>query len=73
MSNDNIYIQAYYKGGMTGFEVIPGEDQYTVARNGEIIAVLKQSPNWNQVSGDKLPDDVLESIIQEIEKPLGHA
>jgi hypothetical protein len=73
MSNNNIYIQAYYKGGMTGFEVIPGDDQYTVARDGEIIAVLRQSPDWHQISGDKLPDDVLESIIQQIEKPQSQA
>jgi hypothetical protein len=73
MSNNNIYVQAYYKGGMTGFEVIPGQDQYTVARDGEIIAVLRRGPEWHQISGEKLPEDVFESIIQEIEKPQSQA
>ncbi len=73
MSDVNIYVQAYYNGGMTGFEIIPNGDYFEVARDGGIIATLKRIPTWHQVSGDRLPDEVIESMAQQIEKPTRQA
>jgi hypothetical protein len=69
MSNNSFYIQAYYNGGLTGFEVIPNDGAFNIARNGEIIATLQRNPTWQQTAGEPLPDDVLQSIYQQIEKP----
>lgn len=69
MSNSSFYVQAYYNGGMTGFEIIPHDDYFEVARDGKIIATLRHSGNWQQVSGDRLPDDALQSIYQQIDQP----
>jgi hypothetical protein len=74
MSDGTTYIQAYFKGGMTGFEVIPTvNNEYQLARNGAIIATVRHDKTWQQLSGDKLPDDVLESIGLQIEKPESQA
>ncbi|MDB4925783.1 hypothetical protein [Mucilaginibacter sp.] len=73
MSNNNLYVQAFYNGGMTGFEIIPRGDHFDVARNGEIIAALQHGQTWQQISGKRLPDEVLQSIYQQIEKPESQA
>lgn len=68
-----MYVQAYYKGGMQGFEIIPRDNYYEVAKNGEIIARLQHNKTWQQISGEQLPDDVLQSIYQQIERPESQA
>lgn len=73
MSDNSFYVQAYYNGGMTGFEIIPRGDYFDIARNGEIIATLQRSQTWQQIAGEQLPDDVLQSIYQQIEKPESQA
>ncbi|HEY9535663.1 MAG TPA: hypothetical protein VIQ77_14070 [Mucilaginibacter sp.] len=73
MNNGNLYVQAYYQGGMTGFEVLCSDDIYQVARDGRIIATLRHDTQWHQLSGDPLPDDVIESIGMQIEKPESQA
>jgi hypothetical protein len=45
MNNGNLYVQAYYQGGMTGFEVLCSDDIYQVARDGRVIATLSMIPN----------------------------
>lgn len=69
MNNGNLYVQAYYQGGMTGFEVLCGDGIYRIARDGGIIATLKHDIKWYQVSGDPLPAEVVQSIGMQIEKP----
>ncbi|MDB5115652.1 MAG: hypothetical protein JWQ79_1144 [Mucilaginibacter sp.] len=70
MNNDVFYIEAYYNGGMTGFEIIPRDAHFKIAKNGHIIAVIKNNNDgWQQISGDKLPDEVLQSIYQQIDRP----
>lgn len=73
MDNNSFYVQAYYNGGLTGFEIIPRDDDFLVANNGDIIAILHHGENWQQVSGKRLPDDVLQSLYQQIEKPKSQA
>ncbi|MDB5158503.1 MAG: hypothetical protein JWR50_3210 [Mucilaginibacter sp.] len=73
MSDNSMYVQAYYKGGMTGFEVIANSNEYKIARNGEIIATLRHDNTWQQISGEKLSEEVIESIAMQIEKPQSQA
>jgi len=73
MDNGNLYIQAYYQGGMTGFEVLCSEGVYRVARDGRIIATLQRDAQWRQLSGDPLPEEVIESIGMQIDKPESQA
>lgn len=69
MNNGNIYVQAYYRGGMTGFEVLCSDDIYQVFIDGHVIATLRHNNKWYQESGDPLPDEVIESIGMQIDKP----
>jgi hypothetical protein len=70
MSEDHVfYVQAFYDGGMTGFEIIPNGDIYNIARDGKIIASIQHHHNnWQQLSGKQFAKEVLESICQEIEQ-----
>jgi len=67
ITNNSFYVQVYFNGGMNGLEVIPQNNQFAIAYDGRIIAQIEHADGWRQVSGDKLPDDVLTSIYQEIE------
>lgn len=73
MNNDGIYVQAYYRGGMTGFEVLCRDDIYSVFISGHEIATLIRENKWKQVSGDPLPDEVVESIGMQIDIPQSQA
>jgi hypothetical protein len=73
MNNGNIYVQAYYRGGMTGFEVLCSDDIYKVFIDGHEIATLVRENKWKQVSGDPLPDEVVESIGMQIDRPQSQA
>jgi hypothetical protein len=65
-----LYVQAYINGGMTAFEVIQHGDFFEIAHDGKIVATMKHQNGWQQVSGDRLPEEVIESIGQQIHKPL---
>jgi len=67
-NNHRFYVQAFYHGGMNSFEVIPVSDRYEIATDGKIIAELFKSDKWSQISGQELPQEVLESICQQIEE-----
>jgi hypothetical protein len=67
----NFYVQAFYKGGMNSFEVIPDGNMYRIASDGKIIAELQNAGEWSQISGEQLPDEVLESIYMEIDEKKG--
>jgi len=73
MNNGNLYVQAYYRGGMTGFEVLCSDDIYRLYIDGHQIATLTHDNQWRQTSGDPLPDEVIESIGLQIEKPQSQA
>jgi hypothetical protein len=64
---DTLYIQAFYNGGMNGFEIVPHGKSYSVAYDGKIIANIQHNEVWEQVSGETLPDDVLTTLYQGIE------
>ena len=62
------YVQAFYHGGMTSFEIIPDGRHYCIAADGKIIAELRHDNDWEQISGEQLPKEVLESIYQQIDQ-----
>ncbi len=62
------YVQAFYHGGMTSFEIIPDGKHYCIAADGKIIAELRYNNGWQQISGAQLPKEVLESIYLQIEQ-----
>lgn len=64
---DSFYVQAFYKGGMNSFEVIPIEDYFVIAFDGEFIAKIQHNEDWVQTSGDPLDQDVFVTIKQAIE------
>jgi hypothetical protein len=61
------YVQAFYHGGMNSFEVKAHEGSYSIAYDGQVIAVLEHHEQWEQVSGDPLEEDVFVSVKQAIE------
>lgn len=69
MDNGTIYVQAYYRGGMTSFEVLCNNGIYRLFIDGHQIATLQKDGKWHQVDGNELPDEVIESIGIEIDKP----
>lgn len=73
MNNGNLYVQAYYRGGMTGFEVLCGDGIYQVFIDGHRIATLNRDNKWRQISGDPLPEEVVESIGLQIDRPQSQA
>lgn len=73
MNNGNLYVQAYYRGGMTGFEVLCSDDIYQVFIDSNRIATLSRGDKWHQTSGDPLPDEVVESIGLQIDRPQSQA
>jgi hypothetical protein len=60
-------VQAFYKGGMNSFEVIPIENYFVIAFNGKFIAKIEHNDDWVQTSGDPLDADVFVTIKQAIE------
>jgi hypothetical protein len=64
---DTFYVQAFYQGGMNSFGVTPGQNIFSVAYDGKVIAELRHNQEWQQVSGEPLEDDVFVSIKQAIE------
>jgi hypothetical protein len=63
----SFYVQAFYKGGMNSFEVIPIEGYFVIAFDGEFIAKIQHNEEWVQTSGDPLNEDVFVTIKQAIE------
>lgn len=70
--NGGFYVQAFYKGGMNSFEIIPEKGHYNVVYNGEVIAQIQFNDQWKQISGEPLPKDTLTSILQEIQGKQKH-
>ena len=70
MTNEGrvFYVQAFYHGGMTNLEIIPDAGHFCVASDGKIIAELHCNTVWEQISGVPLPQEVLESIYQQMEQ-----
>jgi hypothetical protein len=66
-SESNFYVQAFYRGGMNSFEVIPNEGHFGVAYDGKLIAELQHNEAWEQTSGENLDEDVFATIVQAIE------
>jgi hypothetical protein len=60
-------VQAFYKGGMNSFEVIPIENYFVTAFNGKFITKIEHNDDWVQTSGDPLDADVFVTIKQAIE------
>jgi hypothetical protein len=67
MESDSFYVQAFYKGGMNSFEVIPIENYFVIAFGGEFIAKIQHNEDWEQTSGEPLDEDVFITIKQAIE------
>lgn len=67
MSDNSFYVQAYFNGGMNSLEVIPQGHRFAIAYDGRVIAEVERNPDWQQVTGNILPDEVLTSIFQEID------
>jgi hypothetical protein len=63
----SFYVHAFYHGGMKSFEVTPDKYGYSVAYDGQVIAVFQRNEGWVQVSGEKLDEDVFVSVEQAIE------
>jgi hypothetical protein len=66
--NESFYVQAFYKGGMNSFEVIPIENYFVIAFGGQFIAKIEHNEEWEQTSGDPLDEDVFVTIKQAIEE-----
>lgn len=66
-TNESFYVQAYYHGGLTSFEVTPTGHSYLIAYDGQLIAELQHNEDWMQISGKPLDEDVFVSIKQSIE------
>jgi hypothetical protein len=41
-------VQAFYKGGMNNFEVIPIENYFVIAFNGKFITKIEHNDDWVQ-------------------------
>lgn len=63
----SFYVQAFYKGGMNSFEVIPIENYFVIAFGGEFIAKIQHNEEWVQTFGEPLDEDVFVTIKQAIE------
>jgi hypothetical protein len=66
--NESFYVQAFYKGGMNSFEVIPIEGYFVIAFDGKFIAKIQHNKVWEQTFGDPLDEDVFITIKQAIEE-----
>jgi len=60
-------IQAYHDGNNAEFKVIPNEGHFAVELEGKFVAMIEHLEDWEQTSGDELPDDVFEKITIAIE------
>jgi len=67
------HIQVDYNGDTTGFQVVQHGNFFEIAKDGKIIATLRHENGWQQVSGDRLPDDVIASIGVQIIKAESQA
>jgi len=69
IEGNNFYVQAFYKGGMNSFEIIPVTDHYNVAYDGEIIGEISYDTNtWRYLGGEDLSKEILQSIAQQIDE-----
>lgn len=67
IKRDSFYVQAFYRGGMNSFEVIPIENYFVIAFGGEFIAKIQHNEEWVQTFGEPLDEDVFVTIKQAIE------
>lgn len=50
------------------FEIVPNLGHYAILENEVTIAELESGSTWTQISGDKLPDELVAELGSNIEQ-----
>ncbi|NCD67992.1 hypothetical protein [Mucilaginibacter agri] len=67
MDENNIILETDLNGQPVSFTIIPMESKFGIAYKGQVIAEVAYNEEWEQVSGDTMPGEVLQSIFQKID------
>ncbi|MDB5032222.1 hypothetical protein [Mucilaginibacter sp.] len=66
-AEETITIRALYDGGLVSLRVVPKENYYQILLYDKQIAEIARNEIWEQITGDVLPGETIESIGLAIE------
>lgn len=65
---ESFYVEAYYKGKLTNFEIVPNESHFGIMIGNELLGEVQNNEVWEQVSGEELPEYLLDLFFVAIKK-----
>lgn len=66
-SEESFTVRALYEGGDVSFTIVPNEGHFGIMLYDKLIGEMQRNEEWEQVSGEQLPNEVIEALGLAIE------